>query len=49
VYPDRYPASLDATIRIVDGTNVLADNSISDDAMGEAFARWVDGRYPPVH
>jgi hypothetical protein len=49
VYPDRYPASLDATIRIVDGTSVLADNGISDEAMGVAFERWVDDRYPPKH
>jgi oligoendopeptidase F len=42
-----YPDSLDATIRVVDGADVLADNSVSDAAMCSAFERWVLRRYPP--
>jgi len=40
-YPADYPASLDATIRIVHGATVVADNSISEEAMCEKFAAWV--------
>lgn len=45
-YPRDYPESLGATIRVVHGLEVLADNSASDEAMCEAFERWVADRYP---
>ena len=41
------PASLDATIRVVHGSEVLADNSESDAALCTQFERWVDAHYPP--
>lgn len=41
-----YPATLDATIRVVHGTEVLADNSDSDEAMCQQFERWVAANYP---
>ena len=37
---------LDAFIRIVHGTELIADNSESDEAMCEQFERWVVDRYP---
>ncbi len=43
-YPDS-PPTLDATIRVVHGTEVLADNGDSDDAMCEQFERWVTASY----
>ena len=45
-YPTDYPKELRATIRIVDGTEVLADNSVSEKKMCEDFARVVKERYP---
>ncbi len=39
-----YPHSLDATIRIVHGQEALADNSVSEAAMCDAFERWVAER-----
>lgn len=39
--------SLEAAIRIVHGTEVLADNSDSDERMCADFERWVEARYPP--
>ena len=44
-YPDDEPGGLDATIRVVHGTELLADNAESDEAMCAAFERWVAGRY----
>ena len=44
-YPEAVPATLDATIRIVHGTETLADNTGSDAAMCEAFERVVAERY----
>jgi hypothetical protein len=44
-YPADYPPSLDATIRIVHGADVIAENGESDDAMCTAFERWVAARY----
>ena len=41
-YPDR----LDATIRIVHGSELIAENSQSDEAMSDEFERWVTERYP---
>jgi Zn-dependent oligopeptidase len=45
-YPRDYPPRLDATIRVVHGAEVLADNHDSDDAMCVAFERWVGSQYP---
>jgi hypothetical protein len=36
---------LDARIRVVHGTEVLAENDVSDAAMCEQFERWVGARY----
>ena len=41
VYPTSATQSLDAVIRIVHGAEVLADNSVSDDAMCAQFESWV--------
>jgi hypothetical protein len=37
--------SLEASIRVVHGDEVLADNSESDGAMFTAFEGWIDGHY----
>ena len=41
VYPASATQNLDAVIRIVHGAEVLADNSVSDDAMCAQFESWV--------
>ena len=41
-YSTSYPATLDATIRIVNGAELIADNSVSDADMCVRFAAWVD-------
>ena len=43
--PAPFP-DLDATIRIVHGTELIADNSKSDQTMCLQFERWVGLRYP---
>jgi oligoendopeptidase F len=43
--PQGDAPDLDATIRVVHGTQVLADNHESDAAMCDAFERWVAARY----
>jgi oligoendopeptidase F len=45
-YPQHTQTDLDATIRIVHGAEVLADNTESDEAMCLNFERWVGERYP---
>lgn len=45
-YPKAVNADLDATIRIVHGAELIAENSESDDVMCERFERWVAQRYP---
>jgi oligoendopeptidase F len=45
-YPQEYPRTLDATIRIVHGGQVLADNSASEEAMCMDFEHWVERKYP---
>lgn len=45
-YPKALNETLDATIRIVHGAELIAENSESDDAMCEQFERWVAQRYP---
>ncbi|MBP6110725.1 MAG: hypothetical protein KA484_12765, partial [Rhodocyclaceae bacterium] len=45
-YPAVTAGNLDATIRIVHGAEVLADNSQSDDAMCQNFERWIYQQYP---
>jgi len=42
--PGGDPPSLDASVSVVDGERVLADNSISDRRMCEDFARVVEER-----
>lgn len=44
-YPAAYPATLDAAIRIVDGAEVIADNSVSDKDMCDRFEAYVQQRY----
>lgn len=45
-YPEEYPPSLDATVRVVHGTELIADNQESDPAMCRRFAEWVERHYP---
>ena len=42
----RDEGTLDATIRILHGAEVVADNSHSDERMCADFERWVEARYP---
>jgi hypothetical protein len=44
--PGDAPDSLDAAIRVVHGTEVLADNADSDEDMCTRFERWVEQHYP---
>nr|WP_295784596.1 M3 family metallopeptidase [Rhodoferax sp.] len=44
-YPPAPAPDLDATIRIVHGAELIADNSESDQAMCQQFERWVGQRY----
>ncbi|MEO8071273.1 MAG: M3 family metallopeptidase, partial [Acidobacteriota bacterium] len=44
-YPDQVPGSLEAHIRIVHGTEVLADSSEGEDKMCDQFEAWVRARY----
>ncbi|MBK9520509.1 MAG: peptidase M3 [Rhodocyclaceae bacterium] len=45
-YPQNAQRDLDATIRIVHGAEVLADNTESDEAMCLNFERWIGKHYP---
>ena len=45
-YPPAPAADLDASIRIVHGAELIADNSESDSAMCKQFERWVQQHYP---
>ena len=45
-YPPPPAKDLDATIRIVHGAQVLADNTESDEAMCLGFERWIGEHYP---
>ena len=45
-YPKEFPASLDATIRIVNGADVIADNAESESDMCQRFEGWVAEHYP---
>lgn len=45
-YPPAPGKDLDATIRIVHGAELIADNSESDQAMCQRFENWVGQRYP---
>jgi hypothetical protein len=47
-YPQDFPASLDADIRIVHGREVIADNGQSEDAMFATFEHWVAEHFPPA-
>jgi hypothetical protein len=44
--PPAENAGLDASIRIVHGAELVADNAVSDDRMCAEFSRWVEARYP---
>ena len=44
-YPDQFPAALDAEIRIVHGTERLADSTSGEDAMCDRFEAWVGAHY----
>lgn len=46
VYPQSPIQSLDATIRVVHGTELLADNQESEAAMCRQFEEWVQQHYP---
>jgi oligoendopeptidase F len=46
VYPPAPELGLDATIRIVHGADVIADNRVSDATMCEQFEQWVGAHYP---
>ena len=45
-YPPAPIADLDATIRIVHGAELIADNAESEAAMCTQFERWVTERFP---
>jgi oligoendopeptidase F len=45
-YPPAPTPDLDATIRIVHGAELIADNRESDQAMCQQFERWVGQHYP---
>ena len=45
-YPQAYPDSLEARIRIVHGREIIADNSQSDGMMCQQFEDWVGAHYP---
>jgi hypothetical protein len=45
-YPEPRRGSLDATIRIVHGTAVLADNRDGEAAMCDGFEDWIRRHYP---
>ena len=45
-YPNDYPANLDATVRVVHGVELLADNRDSEEVMCADFERWVGEHYP---
>ncbi len=45
-YPADVPPSLDAHIRVVHGTDVLADSHDGEDAMCARFEAWIREHYP---
>ncbi len=45
-YPPAPAPNLDATIRIVHGAELIADNSESDEVMCQQFEQWVGQHYP---
>lgn len=46
-YPTPPAPDLDATIRVVHGAELIADNTESDAAMCQQFERWLEQRYAP--
>ena len=44
--PDQIPVALDAHIRVVHGSEVLAESSQGEDAMCTRFEAWVRDHYP---
>ncbi len=47
-YPAATATDLDATIRIVHGAELIADNTTSDAVMCQQFERWVAQRFAPT-
>jgi len=45
-YPPAPAPDLDATIRIVHGAELIADNTASDEAMCQQFEQWVQRHFP---
>jgi oligoendopeptidase F len=45
-YPEDYPVSLDAELRIVHGDETIADNATSEAKMCADFAAWVRAMHP---
>lgn len=46
VYPEEVSATLDADIRVVHGTELIADSAEGEDAMCDRFEAWVSKHYP---
>jgi oligoendopeptidase F len=44
-YPEAYPDSLEARIRLVHGAELIADNAVSEEEMFRRFEGWVSERY----
>ncbi len=44
-YPERVPANLNADIRVVHGSEVIADSSEGEEAMCDRFEAWVRAHY----
>ena len=44
-YPARVPANLNADIRVVHGSEVIADSSKGEEAMCDRFEAWVRAHY----
>jgi hypothetical protein len=45
-YSLSYPQRLEASIRIVHGSELIADNRESEEAMCSQFERWLSEHYP---
>jgi oligoendopeptidase F len=46
---DSAPPPLNAAIRVVHGSETIADNRVSDEKMCADFEAWIKGRYPAAH
>jgi hypothetical protein len=45
-YPDDFPSSLDAEIRIVHGAELIADSTDGEASMCDRFEGWIRTHYP---